>query len=236
MLVCAAPEFVSWRPDFSSSGQASPHWTRLICEGEQLTNAINAVDWLDSDPAVQVELCEECGFAGCATGGYVHVSRLGEFVLWTEPHVNVHDAFESHQYRASDPIRRHGGLAIAVEEWVAWRQEFAGLPAANEFPQTVRRDLQGAWLGEAPIFGQFDSPDHLVALARERAVASDPSSLDDALPWLDALATWFTEAPEAVVDGSLGSASTEGVAVETIYFDVPDTFDRPVLREWRPIG
>jgi hypothetical protein len=122
VLVCAAPEFVPWRPDFSSSEQSSPHWTKPVRSGEQLTNAINAVDWLDEGSAVQVELCESCGFAGCESGGYVHVSRLESHVLLTPPHVDLNDPFEWHQYRPSEPVRRHGAVAIKVEDWEAWRR------------------------------------------------------------------------------------------------------------------
>jgi hypothetical protein len=232
VLFCADPEFVAWRPDFSSSEQASPHWTRLVCGGVQLTNAINAVDWLDEEPAVQVELCESCGWAGCASGGYVHVSRLESHLLWTPPHIDLDDPFEASYYRPSDPVRQHGGVAIAVEDWEAWRRQFPGLPPATDFAPTLRRDLLAAWRGEAQIFGQFDSPDDLVELARQRVVAADPSSVEDALAQLDAVASWLQREPDAPVDGALVDAP-DGAGVETLYLDVPDTFDRDVLREWR---
>jgi hypothetical protein len=233
MLVCTAPEFVEWRPDFSSSGQASPRWTRVMCEGEQLTNAIDAVDWLDGEPAVQVQLCESCGFAGCESGGYVHVSRLEGHVLWTPPHIDPNDPFESDQYRASEPVRRHGGVAIPVEHWERWRRQFAGLPSGDEFPRTLRRDLLAAWRGAAPIFGQFDPPEQLVQLARERAVAADQAQLDDALAELAVVAEWLDADPDAAIEGALVSTSTEDVAVEALYFDVPDSLDGAALREWR---
>jgi hypothetical protein len=155
-------------------------------------------------------------------------------VLWTPPHVDLDDPFESFQYRPSEAVRRYGGIAISVEEWESWRGRFADLPAPDKFPQTLRRDLLAAWRGEAPIFGRFDSPDRLVQVARERAVAADPSSLEAALAGLEAVAEWLNTETESPVEGKLVSVSSEDVSVETIYFDVPDTFDRPVLREWRP--
>jgi hypothetical protein len=166
----------------------------------------------------------------------VHVSRLASHVLWTPPRVDPSDPFESNQHRPSDPVRRHGGVAIRVEDWEARRRQFDGLPAAGEFPQTVRRDLLAAWRADAEIFGQLDSPDHLVELARTRAVAADPSTLDDALAQLERVAGWLRADLDAVVGGALVSASSGDAAVETIYLDVPDTFDPGVLREWRPTG
>lgn len=92
MLVCENADFDPWRPNFSSSEQPSPFWTKLICGGEQLANGLEDVDWFD-EPAVQVELCESCGFGGCSSGGYVHVSRIGRHVLWTAPHVDLDNPF-----------------------------------------------------------------------------------------------------------------------------------------------
>jgi hypothetical protein len=131
VLVCHDPELIAWRPDFSSSGQSDPDWTLVRCRGERLTNALNWVDW--SENPVQVELCEECGVDGCAAGGYVHVSRLDDMVLWTAPHVDPDDEFASHQYAPSRLIVRHETIAIPVTTWDEWRARF-DLPAADTFP------------------------------------------------------------------------------------------------------
>jgi hypothetical protein len=229
VLVCSAPEFIPWRPDFSSSEQASPDWTRLFCGGVQLSNAVNAVDWFDQ-PAVQVDLCESCGFAGCESGGYVHVSRLGNHVLWTRPHIDENDPFEAYQYRAAEPVRRNGGVAISADEWDSWDERLRDWPLADRFPATTRADLFAAWYLEAPA--RRDLPEQLLTLAHEWTVASDPSPTADALEALASLFTWFTSEPDATVEGELVDARTDGATVETLYLDVPDTFNRPTLREW----
>jgi hypothetical protein len=154
-------------------------------------------------------------------------------VLWTPPHIDLNDPLESTWYRASHPVRQYGGVAIPVGDWEAWRRRFGELPPADEFPPTLRQDLLAAWRGEAQIFGRFDSPDDLIELARRRTVAADPSSAEEALGELEAVASWLQDEPNAAVEGSLLGASGEGAQVETLYFDVPDTFDRDVLREWR---
>jgi hypothetical protein len=235
VLLCATPEFIAWRPDFSSSEQADPNWTKLVCEGVQLSNALGWVDWFD-EPAVQVELCEACGHARCESGGYVHVSRLGKHVLWTQPHIDPSDPFESYQYRASEPVRKYGAIAIPAEEWEAWRHRFAELPSSGMFPRTERRDLFDAWLREAPVFGVWDARDQIAELARERAVAAEPGETANALRSIDAIVHWFREEPDAPVDGELVAVASHGASVETLYVDVPDTFDRPVLHEWPAVA
>ena len=235
MLICDTPEFVQWQPNFSSSGQENPHWTKLICAGVELSNAIGWVDWFD-EPAVQVQLCESCGTAGCDSGGYVHVTRLGKHLLWTEPQIDSGDTFQSHQFRQSDAVREHGAVAIPVDEWIRWQDTFTTLPSPDRFPNTTRRDLLGAWQAEAPLFGRWDYPDQLLTLARERVVAGQPLETSEILQNLETLVQWFGADRDAAVDGELVPIREGEWTVETIYFDVPDTFDRPVLREWAALA
>src|SRR5437764_5581258 len=103
MLVCEAPELVPWRPDFSTSGQDDPDWTKLVCGGIELCNTLEAANWTD-EWAVQVDVCDACGYIHCRSGGWVHVSRLGSHVLWTPPDI------APHEYRVS----RNGRPAISA--------------------------------------------------------------------------------------------------------------------------
>ena len=143
VVICSNPQLVTWTPDFSSSGQRSPQWTEVRCHGEQLTNALNWVQW--DDAPVQVVLCEECGVDGCAVGGYVHVSRHDDDVLWTAPHIDAEDEFEAHQYTASEVVLRHGAVVIPVATWEAWRHRFANVPPASVLPLAQERDVRAAW-------------------------------------------------------------------------------------------
>jgi hypothetical protein len=235
MLVCVTPELVPWQPNFSSSGQSDPDWTRLVCGGIELSNAVSWVDWLE-EPAVQVQLCESCGISGCESGGYVHVSRLGRYLLWTQPHIDASDAVEAYQYRASNAVREHGAVAISVDDWSQWRDRLTGLPRPEGFPTATRRDLLDAWQAEAPGFGRWDHPDQLLSLVREWAVAAEPSETGEALQCLEALVQWFRAEPDAAVEGELVLVGDGELTVETLYLDVPDTFDRPALLEWTALA
>jgi hypothetical protein len=218
--VCADPEFVP-----------SPEYTRLRCGEIELSNALESVRWFES-PAVQVVLCEDCGYPGCESGGYVHVSRLGAHVLWTRPHVDESNPLDAYQYRAAEPVRTYGAVAIRAKEWDSWGDRLPDWPSAESFPPTTRHDLFAAWYLEAPLSGTWDAPERLVTLTRERVLSTNPSELGDALDGLAALVAWFTDDADAAVNGELVSVTAEGATLETLYVDIPDTFDRPVLREW----
>src|SRR5438093_13449493 len=109
-----------WRPNFSSSGQTSPEWARITCSGIELCNSLDWLDWPENP--VQVQICDACGTPGCSSGGYVHISKLGELMLWTKPHINDSDDWEATQYAPASAVRRAGSVVIpkaTVQEWSA---------------------------------------------------------------------------------------------------------------------
>src|SRR5262245_3369260 len=98
MLFCEEIHLDVWRPDFSSSGQSSPMWTRVTCLGNVLCNSLEWVQW-EENP-VQVVVCDSCGHEGCSSGGYAHLSRLHDWLVWTRPEIDEGDAWARDQYEA----------------------------------------------------------------------------------------------------------------------------------------
>ena len=231
MLVCDSPAFVAWSPDFSSSEQADPHWTKLLCSGVQLCNSLEWIDWRE-EFSVQVELCEQCGHTNCATGGYVRISRLASNLLWTPPRLeHPDDAWEREQFTPSTALREHGAIAFAVADWESWRARFRDLPPADHFPRTERRDLAAAWTLSAPFGSKGMSAGDFLARVRERLITAESATTENALHRLQALVEWFASDEDSPVDGELAhaDADTEGV----LYLDLPDGRTTR-LREWRP--
>jgi hypothetical protein len=105
----------SWTPDFGSSGESSPTWTRLVADGLELANSLEAPDWYENP--VQVAVCEACGFPQCANGGYVHISRTPRYVVWTAPQVEIEDEIEAVQYAPATCVARSGCVLIPRETW-----------------------------------------------------------------------------------------------------------------------
>lgn len=204
MLLCDVLEFTEWYPDFSSSEQGSPRWTRVRASGVELLNGLEWVEW-DSDDAgpstVQVELCDACGHAGCASGGYVRLSRLGEHVVWSPPRVDASDDWAVAQYEAPWAVRAHGALLISRSSWGQLRSRNRLVPGFETLPQATRRDVELAWI--TPI----RSDDRDVALtvdsALDSVVAVSEGELEDAKRNARAVAAWFAEEPDAEVHGDL---------------------------------
>jgi len=113
-------------------------------------------------------------------------------------------------------LRRHGAVAIPVEQWERWRESIAPLPAAAGFQRARRDDLRRAW----------GRPERFELLAAET------DSTEDAAARLRAVADWLADG-DAPAEGELVRGAAVGARVEIVYIDVPDTFDRPELEEWR---
>jgi hypothetical protein len=118
MFVCRDPRLEKWKPDFSSSEQADPDWARVVCDETELTNSLDWLEW-DENP-VQVQVCDACGHIGCASGGYVHVSRLADLVLWTAPQLDLSDFHERTEYAPTTVLKKLGAVAILAATWDAW--------------------------------------------------------------------------------------------------------------------
>jgi hypothetical protein len=190
-------------------------------------------DWSDVD-LVQLIVCEECGYAGCENGGYARVSRLGGHVLLTPPLVDPTDAWAMSAYQPSHAIREHGGVALALSAWAGWQRRFRNLPAPAALPATKRTDLRAAWELEHNLFRNFwDEGADPVLLLRDRLIAAESESTEEAQVHLLALIDWFAADEELPLGSELVHVDERGAKLETVYFDVPDTFGRRRLREWR---
>ena len=203
MLACEGPELTASK--------------RLRCDGIDLCNRMDLADWRDEE-RVQVLLCEDCWQPGCAVGGYVRVSRLGSYVLWTPGRFDPADEFDANEYRPAEFLKQTGAIVIATDAWKVLRRRVRGLPRAREFPPAERIDLRAAWDLEAPR-------EWSVIAARD----SEPA---EAVRRIDAVVAWLAADAHSEVSGDL--IRVPDADVEDVYVDVPDRFDRPVLNEWRP--
>jgi hypothetical protein len=146
------------------------------------------------------------------------------------------DAWAVTQYRPSHAVREHGAIAIPTAHWEEWRHRFRNLPAPDALPASRRSDLKAAWGLERKLLTRWDGNADPVRLLRDRLVAAEGESTHEATIHLRTLLDWFAADEELAPAADLVRADEHGARVETVYFDVPDTFDRPQLHEWRAFG
>jgi hypothetical protein len=220
MLLCDQPSIEKWSPDFTTSGLSSPVWTRVKYEQTVLCNSLEWTEW-GANP-VQVEICDACGTVGCASGGYVHVSALGDLVLWTIPnHVAPDDAEVTRLFPAT-ALEKFGSVAFSVGLWELLRIAANEVPAFGALTHANGRALRNAW-AVGPT--RPKAVDRLLPMLRSSLIAADTLDVADAIQWIEHWLRWFDERAGTEVEGVLTSPESTGATIEKLYFDGPGTDD-----------
>ena len=226
MYRCTATLLETWTPDFSSSEPSNPDWLRVTAGGKVLSNGLTAVDW--SENPVQLVLCESCGFPGCASGGYAHVSFLNDTILITTPQITDPDDWEQTQYAASYFVEKFGSAAIPLSVWEEWRKAAPDLPLAASFPRTTAQTLADAWrMAPAPPT-RVDTLGEIVPMLKSRLLATDTMNVATAIRHVTRLVEWLDGIGNGEIIGVL-DAPGENITIETLYFDGPGEADWPAF-------
>ncbi len=223
MKICSEVALEKWTPNFSSSGQANPIWTRSHFDSVELFNALEYIVWA-ANP-VQVVLCDACGYEGCAVVGYVHLSYLDGFVLWTTPQIDSADDWETTQYATAWPLNRFGALAIPQVVWDEWRV-LAPLPEGRSLAPPNGAVIADAWyLGH----GRPTQLRELVPMLKERLLGCDTLSPDDAIGRVEREVQRLLDPSASYIGATLRSPSALGARVETLYLDGRSDEDWPAF-------
>jgi len=214
----------TWTPDFSSSDQENPTWTRARGLGVELCNSLERTEWMQNP--VQVIRCEACDYTDCASGGYVHLSRLGDFVLWTTPQIDAGGDRAARQYAPASVVKRLGAAAIPESAWEEWRAWVPQLPAVSTFSSANGAALADAWsLGP----GRPGSISEIVPMLRARLLACDTMEPDEAIDRVQRWIERLSDDAAIPVAGALRAPEAIGAQIETLYFDGSSEHDWSAL-------
>lgn len=221
MLVARDLSTESWRPDFGSSSQGSPTWTRLLFEGRELANSLEAPEW--GENPVQVVVCDSCGFPQCAPGGYVHMSRTPGYVVWTLPQTHVDDDFERRQNAVSGSVHKSACILIPRAAWDTLSRPREWMPDSADLEPMTGRALLDGWRHGAPATARVERPEELVPLLTRQILACGTLTPREAVDRVSDLVEWLTSSLVQPVRGEFVSPEAVGATTETLYLDGPRT-------------
>jgi hypothetical protein len=163
---------------FESSGQGQHEDLSLVGDDTELANMLGYIDWSE-DPA-QVVVCDACGTIGCASGNYVALRRLDDFVVMAPP-AKGYDALADLSARAQyvEPafMRRGGVPLIPIAEWERLRAKGAPLPGSD--------GLAALRWSEAMLAAQIEAPLRLLGEPGRRPPSRLGARVAATDPWID---------------------------------------------------
>ncbi|GEJ55958.1 hypothetical protein [Anaeromyxobacter diazotrophicus] len=208
---------------FASSGQGTNEDLVLHADDQELVNMLRLVDW--SEDPVQVVVCDACGTVGCATGNYVAVRRLADYVVFappTRPYEETADETEKVQYLEPWFIRKRGVPLVPVAEWDRLRNDGFPLPS-SESMSPLR------W-SEAVIAAQIEAPHRMLGDPGQKPQQRLSEVVQATDPWLEAevldrlgdVAAWRAKGTIAtlrkIISGQKGSLILKDPFQEVVLF------------------
>ncbi len=200
--------------------QGRTKWTQLCYQEKVLCNSLEWVDPIINP--VQVMLCETCGIEGCSSHGYVHISRMDDYVVWSPPRWDetIDLSGDSRLYRLDEM----GSLLFPAAEW----GHKVGSDSID-YPATTRRDLFISWLLDLYRQGSFDRWQDILLKLRQRSVRGSGLDHRAISSHLQQVISWFELAPDETLNGKLVLVDSLPAQVETIYLNDPP-------QEWYPFA
>lgn len=191
--------------DFSSSEQGLRKATAIDAAGVRLFNAIEFVEFESS--ATQVEICEDCGIPGCASGGWVAFRRLSMRVVWIPAWHRMERAHceSDDEYRPPAFLSTRGAPVFTAHAWDQLRSLHRGLPPADalstlgsrEAARLVQMSAPGRVLGDFSVEPELRR-DAFIAVA-EGELATETEAVDACLRELSVAAVHMELVPETVL-------------------------------------
>lgn len=149
----------SMKMDFSSSGQAVVDITALYADGEKIMNAIELMEF-DCDP-IQFQVCDHCGYAGCSSGDWLSIRKIGESIIILPAFTVMDDGeWEASEYDPPYFTRTKGSMFLGTEKYEELRSFVGGLPALSKVKKISSYEVSRLLQWEAPfrMFGDYPSP------------------------------------------------------------------------------
>lgn len=199
--------------------------TFLSEDGVKLIDPLEHIDWTHNP--VQLILCS-CGVEGCTRDQYIHLSRLGNFALWTHP-VEDADADEVTMRSPHRAIHAHGAVCIERAMWTYLGSAHPNVPAFEALAPLTYEALLCAWLQPILIQGRGTPRPWLPHALAEQILSCDTLDNAWASEWVRHHITRLMEDPKRAVEGQLVPVSAHRAQVEMLYLGRPSWVDVPLF-------
>ncbi len=143
-------ESKSQKLDFTSSAQGVVDVTAIYCDGQKLANAIEFME-CDENP-IQFFVCEECGYPQCATGNWLSLRKIGNYVFFLPAFESMDEGeWESSEYTPPYFTNVKGSLLLTEKQFGEIKKHIKMLPGINNIPELSSYEACRMLQWEAPF-------------------------------------------------------------------------------------
>jgi hypothetical protein len=144
--------------DFSSSEQGKPTFTSLKIDGKEFFNMVEQLDGeIQEDQTFQTIICDHCGFHHCASGNWVAVRQLNDYVFFLPAFKAIADEPLSSEYDPPYSLRQKGAYWLPLDDFEKLKKlvpELANLKSVNRLTKFELISLY-KWDTPHKMFGDF---------------------------------------------------------------------------------
>ncbi|MCG6155646.1 hypothetical protein [Rubinisphaera margarita] len=209
--------------NFSSSGGGHPRTQAIYTDATCLINTTSFIK-LDED-AAQLIVCESCGHIHCEPGGWVHLRRIGEAIVFIPSFSEMlRGEFERTEYAPPDYVTSRGIPTFSREVYEQLLQFAPAFPAVTAIKSLTAAEAVRLiqWTAPLQVLGRFPSRPFL---AEDTILAVDSGQLEEQCHRLQ---EFLDENVESEVE--LKPTSRECTPPLEFYLDGPG------FPTWRPVA
>jgi hypothetical protein len=146
------------RFDFTSSEQGKPTFTALKIDGKDFFNMVEQLDGeIDDDQIFQTIICDHCGFHHCASGNWVAIRQLNNFVFLIPAFQSIADEQVSAEYDPPYLLRQRGAYWLTLADFNEFKKFVPELDKQKTINELTKLELILLFKWDTPhkIFGDF---------------------------------------------------------------------------------
>ncbi len=144
--------------DFSSSEQGKPTFTALKIDGDDFFNMVEQLDGeIQEDQTFQTIICDHCGFHHCASGNWVAVRQLNDYVLFLPAFNPIADEPLSSEYDPPYSLRQKGAYWLTLDNFEKLKKLVPELANLKSINRLTKFELISLYKWDTPhkMFGDF---------------------------------------------------------------------------------
>ena len=159
--------------DFTSSDQGRPTFTALKIDDKDFINMVEGLEGeIDDNQIFQTILCDYCGCYQCASGNWVAIRRLSDFIFFIPAFEYLNTEFDEGIYYPPHELIEKGAFWLTVTDFIKFKKLVPGIDKLTTIKHMTKFELISLFKWDIPhkIFGEFPNfinawKDHILTVS-----------------------------------------------------------------------